>query len=666
MERPASSTEGRQAGSTPGPGNHPAWLLLLLALVAWQGWLTLGLFGPLESTNAWRRLLDDQPILSGQHPLHQYHGLLGARSFLDLGASCCFDPQFQAGYPKTPIFDSDSRPAELFFVCAGGASHPAAYKIGLAVCCLLVPLLLALSARAMGLSRVAACLAAFLGQLVWWAAPAQALLEAGKLDLLLAALAALVQTSLLVRFHYAPGLAVWLGLLLSGYAGWFAHPTFFFALVPMALLYYLSVGAKHRLVWHLALLLGLAGAVAVNAYWLNDWIGYWWLRVPLRLEARLLAHRTLGTIWDAPLWGPPPDRLLAVGLFLLAGAGAWLLNRSGQRATARLFGLATLGCLVLCVGGILTVDLNGTGAVRLVAPFEFFAVLPAAHAAVALFRLLARWTGGRARAVFLVAALVPGALLPGHAYLAALARRCAAPEPLAIGLNADRQALVSVLRQHTAPTARILWEDRPVFPAPAEHPCSLAALGVAAWPGRQPELWTPLLPLWTERAFVGGLDADAYIEHTSGGLADGVLAGRPLQSWTDDELEGYCRRYNVGWVVCWSQAAVERFGRWSAARELAVLHDGEAGRLFAVSRPHSFALRGRAEWLRADSRRIVLGDLVPENGVVVLSLHYQAGMKASPGHIEIERELDPHDPIPFVRLRLGGPLARLTITWEGR
>jgi hypothetical protein len=655
MERPPSSPAG--------PGNHPAWLLLLLPLAAWQGWLTLGLFGP---TDPWRRLLDDQPVLSGQHPLHQYHGYLGARCFLDLGSSCCFDPQFQAGYPKTPIFDCDSRPAELFFVCAGGAYRPAAYKIGLAVCCLLVPLVLALSARALGLSRAAACLAVLLGQLVWWAAPAQALLEAGKLDLLLATLAGLVQTSLLIRFHRAPGLAVWLGVLVSGYVGWFAHPTFFFALVPLALLYYLSIGARHRLVWHLALLLGLAGAVAVNAYWLTDWIGYWWLRVPLRLEARLLAHRTPGTIWEAPLWGPPPDRLLAVLLLVLAAAGTWLLNRAGERAAARLFGLAALGCLVLCVGGILTEGLNGTGAVRLVASFQFFAVLPAAHAACALFRLLARWTGGRVRAFFLVAALVPAAVLPGHAYLADLARRCTAPEPLVIGLNADREALVSALREKTTAAARVLWEDRPVFPAPSEHPGSLAALGVAAEAGRQPELWTPLLPLWTGRAFVGGLDADAYIEHTSGGLADGVLAGRPLASWDDDELEGYCRRYNIGWVVCWSQAAAERFGRWPAAREVAVLHDGGTGRLFEVRRPYSFALKGRADWLGADSRRIVLGDLVPDNGVVVLSLHYQAGMKASPGHIEIERELDPHDPIPFVRLRLNGPLARLTITWEGR
>ena len=35
-------------------GDHPAWLLLLVGLVAWQGWQTLGLFGD----GPWQRLVD--------------------------------------------------------------------------------------------------------------------------------------------------------------------------------------------------------------------------------------------------------------------------------------------------------------------------------------------------------------------------------------------------------------------------------------------------------------------------------------------------------------------------------------------------------------------------------------------------------------------------------
>src|SRR5207245_3202123 len=132
------------------PGKSKGWLLFLLSLVAWQGWMTLELFGP---DHPWQHLWDDQPILSGRHPLHFYHGILGAQSFRDHGTLCCYDPAFQAGYPKTPVFDSGSRPAELFLYLAGCGYGPAAYKMGIAVCCLVVPLFLAVAARAFGLGR---------------------------------------------------------------------------------------------------------------------------------------------------------------------------------------------------------------------------------------------------------------------------------------------------------------------------------------------------------------------------------------------------------------------------------------------------------------------------------------------------------------------------------
>src|SRR5437868_3135713 len=102
------------AVSTPNhPGYQYLWNGLFAALVAWQSWMTLGLFGPSEALS---RLADDQPIVSGRHPLHLYHGYLGARSILEQGTPCCYDPAFQAGYPKTPVFDSGSRPAELFLI----------------------------------------------------------------------------------------------------------------------------------------------------------------------------------------------------------------------------------------------------------------------------------------------------------------------------------------------------------------------------------------------------------------------------------------------------------------------------------------------------------------------------------------------------------------------
>ena len=64
-------------------------------------------------------------------------------------------------------------------------------------------------------------------------------------------------------------------------------------LLPLHLLYYLSAGARHRFAWHLPLLLGLVLALAANAFWLYDWVGFWWIRVPPSLDALSADRRTL-------------------------------------------------------------------------------------------------------------------------------------------------------------------------------------------------------------------------------------------------------------------------------------------------------------------------------------------------------------------------------------
>ena len=50
--------------------------------------------------------------------------------------------------------------------------------------------------------------------------------------------------------------------------------------------------------------------------------------------------------------------------------------------------------------------------------------------------------------------------------------------------------------------------------------------------------------------------------------------------------------------------------------------------------------------------------------IVVLSLHHQAGVRVSPGVVVVERDTDPYDPIPFLRLRMPGNMSRIVLTWE--
>src|SRR5207248_4164669 len=142
--------------------------VLACALLGAHGNLALQLFGPAAS---WDAVWDDEPVVSGRHPLHYYHAGLSALAWQRSHSFVCFDPTFQAGYPKTPVFDGGGRPAELVLVLAGGEDKIAAYKIGLFALCLLVPLAFAVAARGIGVAAGGACLAAALGACVWWTHP---------------------------------------------------------------------------------------------------------------------------------------------------------------------------------------------------------------------------------------------------------------------------------------------------------------------------------------------------------------------------------------------------------------------------------------------------------------------------------------------------------------
>jgi hypothetical protein len=226
---------------------------------------------------------------------------------------------------------------------------------------------------------------------------------------------------------------------------------------------------------------------------------------------------------------------------------------------------------------------------------------------------------------------------------------------LQVGFTPEQDALFEAIRTHTSEKGRILWEDRPA--------------------SRTASHWTALLPLLTGRAYVGGLDPNAGIEHAAGGLTALTLVGQPLGRWGDKELQDYCRRYNIGWVVCRSPETRRRFGQWARkwvdTAPPVAMGGEESGYLFTVPGPRSYALSGSADLLYADCRRIVLADVVPQHvdgrGQLVLSLHYQSGMRVSPSRVHIEpAETDSPGPIPFVRLCVDEHATRVTITWDKR
>jgi hypothetical protein len=605
-----------------------------LALVAGQAWMVLSLFG--HSPQA---VIDERPLVSGRHPLHLYHGFLGAQSLRSRGSACSYDPAFQAGYPKTPIFDDGSRPAELVLTVAGGACSAAAYKVGIFCFLMVLPPLLLTAARAVGLGRLEALVAAGLALLVWWGRPCQQALVAGDIDILAALVCALCDLAFLIGFDRAPRLGYWVGMAVTGTAGIYANPSIFLVLVPVFLIYYLIAGPRHGMGWHISLFLAAALSIGSNAFWLMDWFLSWWIHLPLAFPSDLLTHRTLRSLWETSLWGTQVDRALTLGILIAGLIGAFAWGLEGRKVAARVIGLACALFLLLALGGVSWPPLARFGTERMVVGSLMLAAIPAAHLGTILHRGLSIIVPSRLLRLGACGLIVGGLGLAGLEWIVGMYQQLVRTEPLPLGLTQDQESIVAQLRSRTDTSGRILWEERS---CELEHSC-----------------WTALLPVLTGRSYLGGLGPLVSIEHGYARLTDQSLAGRPLRDLSDGELDDFCRRYNVRWIVVWSPANRQRLESWSGVRS----HEPLAGGATLLERsPGSYILKGSAVWHSAEPDRITLTNVVPDDGTVVLSLHYHSSLRVSPSRVWLEREPDAADPIPFVRLRLPAPASLVTIS----
>ena len=117
-----------------------------------------------------------------------------------------------------------------------------------------------------------------------------------------------------------------------------------------------------------------------------------------------------------------------------------------------------------------------------------------------------------------------------------------------------------------------------------------------------------------------------------------------------------------------SPSAIERWAKYPAAKVIAKLSErGLPVVVYVLERRKSFILAGSATWESADASCVVLTNVVPSaESEVQLSLHMQEGLRVSPSYVQIEPLRDPtgRDPTDHVRLRMPGPVPRITLTWE--
>lgn len=588
------------------------WAGCAVALLAVQGQVAAWWFG------GWKGLRDERPVVSGRHGVHQYHGVLGASQLRRTGQNVCYDPSFEAGYPKTPVFDEGCRLAEVLLWVSGCASEVSVYKWGLWILVAAVPAAAMVAAWGWNWSKGGVLAAGAVWGVLSASSPARELLAAGVVDGWAAALAAVVFVAWLTRFSETLAVEAWLISAAAALTVWYCQPWLWLPLAVVVFVHYLVWAPQRGLAWHLAYVGIACVGVLPNAWWLADWAKYWWLR-----PGGEWGGGGTGTWW---WWGG----LAGGGLLWWCGVAAALAGW-GQRwrhgvllaLTSTILGAsAWVGAAWLDEAGRRSLELLSVAA----------AVLGGLGAAETLWRG-SRWQRG-----------LGVVMAVGWLATVAATGRPAADAVVRLGLDPTEQELVAVLREQTTTQARILWEER--------------AGEAVSWPA--------LLPLWTERYYIGGLHAP--LEHAYCVLRDGRWLGRPLERWSDGELEERLQRFNIGWVVARTEQSE---GRWQRYPGVRLLWRGGSGvervAVFALPRSGSYVLSGRVARLTASVERIVLEEAEPDaDGSVVLSLHWQAGMRVSPGYVRVERAPDPRGQaaVDFIRLQMPGPVPRLSITWD--
>ena len=194
-EIPSNTLGDQIASASHTRHNGQAWStwIIVAIVIAAHTWLTFKLFPSRQA------LMNDDPVISVDHAIHLYHGYLGAKFLKEHGTSWGYDPFFMAGYPKTPVYDSSSGPAELFQLIAGGRYSPRAYKIGILILVGLIPVVVGLAGRVYGSST--ATVAATVAWAAWycWAGFPDILVRTGLVAFVWSSAVAVLVPALLMR-----------------------------------------------------------------------------------------------------------------------------------------------------------------------------------------------------------------------------------------------------------------------------------------------------------------------------------------------------------------------------------------------------------------------------------------------------------------------------------
>jgi hypothetical protein len=582
------------------------------------------------------------PFYQDDFALHFGRASILASELYEAGRLWAYDPSVMAGYPLgATVFDLDNVGTAVLMALLP-MSPAVAFNLVVWACLAFAPLVIWIATRLLGCTRDEATAAMAAGTII---AASTITFRLGMFADFAGTYLVVLVVALAARHLARPRLGSFLALVTVGSFGLLLHVLVgVMALVPCGIL---AVGAIRRDPRRMILqVLGVTlTLIVLSLPWLLPFLRY----APVLGVDYPSPFFQTGTLADA--WTALTE-LSGWVLLLLAlapiGFASW--TRRVPRLLVVAYAVWVLLLLVAGLQGSRLSILSRLQPARLLLPLSFALCPLAGVAAVAIAARVLRAVGGSERWIALLATLM---FLP---HLIVALQLVAPMGPIRATLPPKGRDFVSWVGAHSDPTARLMIEDRLHREQP---PRDTDVPGHPYFGGHL----LALLPQLTGWDQIGGPYAEMPITPHKADFSSGAFFGRPLAEWSPADFAAQLDRYNIGWIIAWSSAALAFLDA----------HPGIVEPVDRLDRFRSFRVRDRSSYLlvgsgtaRATYNRIDVTDAgAPE---VILKYHWYPGLCSDPP-LPVRPHTAPGLAVPFIAVDNGTTRAftlRPSGDWLGR
>jgi hypothetical protein len=629
-QKPRSEQTEIQSGW---PNEQVAW--------AWTGILFLlhslglaSLFVPLSS------LFNSQPVTEQDWGLH-FHHLKSMEAFWHQDrAFWGYNPLFMAGYPSNTIQDLSIKFFE--FAALGLATFGLApiqwFKLLAFLLAAAVPWLMYFAGRNLFFDRVdikngTALGAALLGTAYWWNSFPREMFFYGMVGYAPVSYASVLGVTLLYRIaknsssrssiHFA-----WLLLALVILPLHVQSIVLFLPPAVALLLVKTDVYRRNLFFWTAGV---AALSILANLAWLAPAFDHRSDDVASAIVDQLPLFTSMDPftfikdyVGPAGYWTFRPSFLekgFRLMLLLIGSWGTWKLLHSENRTVGIMLASAEIVLFLLAYFGSLIPFVNSWQPLRFKVPFDLFLTLPASY--ILADGLARRSPASRS---YILPAIGACGLL---AFLFNLfATEIRTTMLLRAGLRPELSAIVEWIKNGTPAEGRVLFEESGDETGFVYDGAYLSSF----------------IPHWTGRELIGGPINLYNDRHHFAEFHSGKFLKKDFAMLTDDAIRNYFRLYNIGAVVAFYPASIQRLqsvpGLVTVDRRIGPVY------LMRVNQPLSWFIQGEGK-VKARLNRLELSDLKGKE--IVLKYHWIKGLSASPpARIAPVKIYD--DPIPFIKI----------------